>query len=387
MTEYIHRKIEREVESALEKFPVVAITGPRQCGKSTLVKHILQGRDDVVMLDLERDADLRKLTDPEMFFSNNSDKLICIDEVQRKPDLFKIIRYWVDKSERNGVFLLLGSASRDLLRQSSESLAGRIIYKHLTPFLLNEIEGRASLLECCLKGTFPRSILIEDEYSMEWRENFITTFLERDLLQWRNFTPAMMRRLWMMLAGNNGQTVNYTALGNSLDLSNVSISNYIDLLESTYMVHVVRPYFSNMGKRMTKSPKVYVADSGLTTALLGISTGNQLLGNSVFGAIWEQMVLSNIKGNFPQADVCYYRTSNGVEMDFVVTLRGKIYAVECKTSTAPSLQKGTYNAIEDINPNNVYVVAPIDSSYSINENIQIVTIPDLIENIKQSMQI
>lgn len=220
-------------------------------------------------LDLERPSDLEKLNDAEWFLSSQKDKLICIDEIQRKPDLFPLIRSLVDEWNRPSCFVVLGSASRDLLMQSSESLAGRIVYKQLTPFLWEELKD-ISIEKYFERGGFPRSVLATgDRISFDWRSSFIATFLERDLLQWINFTPATMRRLWQMLAHVNGQTVNYSNLGNSLGVSNQTVKNYIDLLKSTYMVDVVEPYISNLGKRLVKSPKVYISDSGIVAALLG----------------------------------------------------------------------------------------------------------------------
>jgi len=234
---FLPRKIENAVLAALNSNPIVALIGPRQCGKSTLAKHLLENNSNSIYLDLERPSDLQKLTDAEWFLISQKGKLICIDEIQRKPELFPLLRSLVDEWNYNGAFLVLGSASRDLLKQSSESLAGRISYKELSPFLWQELDGKYPIENYYAKGGFPRSILNTDsEESYEWRENFISTFLERDLLQWRGFTPVTMRRLWQMLAHNNGQTVDYSTLARSLEVSAVTIKNYIDLLESTFMV-------------------------------------------------------------------------------------------------------------------------------------------------------
>lgn len=379
---YLSRSIEDSVRTSLASNPVVALTGPRQCGKSTLAKQLMKDYDHSIYLDLERPSDLQKLEDPEWFLSRQQDKLICIDEIQRRPDLFPIIRSLTDEWNKPGAFLILGSASRDLLRQSSETLAGRIAYKRMTPFLWNEVSSEWSLETYFYKGGFPRSLLAKDEKaSFDWKLNFISTFLERDLMQWLNFTPSTMRRLWLMLAHLNGQTVDYTTIGRSLGVSNVTIKNYIDLLESTYMVEVVPAHFSNLGKRLVKSPKIYVADSGLQAALLGLHSFDALSGHPSFGAIWEQIVLSNIKGNYPEAEVSFYRTSNGAEVDFVVVWRNKTFIVECKSSLSPTLSKGNYLSIEDIAPFQTFVVAPVKQGWALKPGIDVVSLKELMDRL------
>lgn len=227
---YIHRYIELSIQKAIENFPVTAVTGPRQCGKSTLVKHLLEKNPNSIYLDLERPSDLRKLEDAEWFLTSQKGKLICIDEIQRQPELFPLIRSLVDEWNRPGCFLILGSASRDLLKQSSESLAGRISYKRLTPFLWEELDGDYITEKYFSTGAFPRSLLAKSaDISFEWREDFISTLLERDLLQWAGFTPPTMRRLWQMLAHLNGQTVNYSSLASSLGISSATVKTYIDI--------------------------------------------------------------------------------------------------------------------------------------------------------------
>ena len=369
---FLARKIEDSLLTALQRNPVVALVGPRQCGKSTLVKHLLENISNSIYLDLERPSDLQKLTDAEWFFTSQKGKLICIDEIQRKPELFPLLRSLVDEWNYNGAFLVLGSASRDLLKQSSESLAGRISYKRLSPFLWQELDDLYTIENYYAKGGFPRSILNSDlEVSYLWREDFIATFLERDLLQWRGFTPATMRRLWQMLAHNNGQTVDYSTLARSLEVSAVTIKNYIDLLESTFMVEIVPAYISNLGKRLIKAPKVYITDSGICSALLGLTTFEELSGHPAFGAIWEQIVLVNLKGLFPDASFYFYRTSNGAEIDFVMKIRNKVFAIECKSGFSPTLSKGNYNAIEDINPLHTFIICPVEKGWQMKSGIDI----------------
>jgi predicted AAA+ superfamily ATPase len=381
---YITREVEESVLKALDNNPVVALIGPRQCGKSTLVKYLLKNYPTSIYLDMERPSDLQKLDDAEWFLSSQKTKLICIDEVQRKPDLFPLIRSLVDEWNKNASFLILGSASRDLLQQSSESLAGRISYKRITPFLWKELKEKFSIEKYFAQGAFPRSILAHDNAaSVEWRENFITTFLERDLLFWRGFTPTTMRRLWQMLAHINGQTADYTTLAKSLGVSAITVKNYIDLLESTFMVEVIPSYISNLGKRLVKSPKVYISDSGITATLLGLQNFEEMFGHPSFGAVWEQIVLSNLKGLFPEATFYFYRTSNGAEIDFVMKIKNTVFAIECKSSFSPTLSKGNYNAIEDIAPKRVFVVSPIEKGWQMKAGIELVSLDELEVKIKE----
>jgi len=375
---YVQRKIETTILKALKNNPVVALIGPRQSGKSTLVKHLIDGNKNSIYLDLERPSDLQKLEDPEWFFTTQKGKLICLDEIQRKPELFPVIRSLADEWNVNGSFLILGSASRELLQQSSESLAGRITYKKLMPFLWDEIKDFDSLEKYFAHGGFPRSALAQDsETSYEWRNNFISTFLERDLLQWRGVTPATMHRLWKMLAHLNGQTADYSKLAKSLGVSAVTVKNYIDLLESTFMVDVIPPYFSNLGKRLVKAPKIYITDSGITSTLLELHNFEEMAGHPSFGSIWEQIVLSNMKELFPEASFYFYRTSNGAEVDFVMKIKELVFTIECKASVAPKLSKGHFYACQDIHPSHSFVAAPIKKGWAMKPKIDVVSLSEL----------
>lgn len=383
---YLPRIAGNDIASAMQHFPVTAVVGPRQCGKSTLVKHLVENHSsETIYLDLERPSDLEKLNDAEWFLTSQKDKLICIDEIQRKPDLFPLMRNLVDEWNRPGCFVVLGSASRDLLMQSSESLAGRIIYKQLTPFLWSELKDK-DVEKYFERGGFPRSVLAADnKTSYDWRTSFISTFLERDLLQWLNFTPATMRRLWQMLAHVNGQTVNYSNLGNSLGVSNQTVKNYIDLLKSTYMVDVVEPYISNLGKRLVKAPKVYISDSGIVAALLGIRSFEEMSGHPAFGAVWETIVLANLRGTFPDAEIFYYRTAGGAEIDFVLQLNHQVIAIECKASYSPTLSKGNHIAISDIAPKHSFVVTPSPDDWAMSKGIDVVSLAGLMKGMKDIM--
>lgn len=382
----ITRHLLTSIKEALSNNPVVSILGPRQCGKSTLAKQFLLSPQTSIYIDLERPSDLAKLNDPEWFLESQKDKLICINEIQKRPDLFPLLRSLSDDWNKNGCFLILGSASIDLIKQSSESLAGRGSYKRLTPFLISELGENFNLEKYFERGGFPKSYLItSNNASFEWRENFIATFLERDLLQWNGFSVGIMRRLWTMLAYNNGQILNCSSIANSLGISGPTVRNYIDLLEGTYMLEVLPPYFSNLGKRLIKSPKVYISDTGIASALLGLRNFNQINGHPVFGSLWETCVLSNLRGNFPNSTFSFYRTSNNAECDIVMEYSGKTFAIECKATKAPILTKGNYLAFEDIKAYRNFVVAPVQSEWALYEKISIVSISELIEKIKREV--
>lgn len=383
MSSYIPRIAEDQVLDSLRRNPVTALLGPRQCGKSTLVKNLTGNRDDLLYLDLERPSDLQKLDDAEWFFMSQADKLICLDEIQRKPELFPVIRSIVDSGRRAGQFLILGSASRDLIRQSSESLAGRISYKKLTPFLWSEIEGRVTLEEYLNRGGFPLSLLApQDDDSYEWRIDFISTFLERDLLQFAGFTPVTMRRLWQMLAHNNGQTLNLSKIGDSLGVSHTTIRHYVDLLEGTFMVTQLRPWSGNSKKRLVKTPKVYLCDTGLTAALLQLLSFDQLTGHPVFGSLWEAAVLAQVRAEFPETDLSFYRSSHGHEIDILIAHRQKTLAIECKASLSPALSASFYKAAEDVKPDHILVAAPVDRGYPMKKGIDVVSLSEVTKKIE-----
>jgi uncharacterized protein len=382
---YYERIIAHEVLRSIENNPVTAIIGPRQCGKSTLAKHIAEQTGlEYLFLDLEKPSDLIKLEDPEWFLGLQKGKLICLDEIQRVPELFPLIRSLTDEWGGNGHFLVLGSASRDLLRQSSESLAGRISYKRLTPFLYEEVKHEIQLTDYLSKGGFPRSTLAKNNrQSFDWREDFISTFLERDLLLWSGFSPATMRKLWQMLANLNGQVVNYSLLGSSLGVSHTTVRNYSELLQSTYMLQLLQPYASGSGKRLIKSPKVYLTDTGICNALLRLSDFNQLAGHSSFGAAWESFVLNNMIGTFPGFSYYFYRTGHGAEIDIIIENGDKRIALECKASMSPKLSTGTFSAIEDIQPLFTFVVAPVEKGWPVKKGLDVVNMSEAIIRINE----
>lgn len=376
---YYPRSIESELRISLENNPITAILGPRQCGKSTLAKHLgLISEKDFVYLDLERASDSAKLKDPEWYLNTQKGKLICLDEIQRFPDLFMHLRSLSDEWGGNNHFLVLGSASRDLLNQSSETLAGRIAYHRLTPFTFAEISPLFSIEHYLSTGGFPRSILAKTSYvSWQWRENFISTFLERDLLLWAGFSPPTMRKLWTMLAHLNGQVINYSTLGAALGISHSSARNYIDLLESAFMVRQLPAFKENSMKRLVKSPKLYFTDIGIVNSLLRIRSFDELAGHPSMGAAWETMVLNSLTALSPELDFCYYRTSHGNELDVVVHY-GKIrIAIECKASKAPVLNKGNYAAIADLRPALTIIVSPVEHGWSQHPDIQVMNLMEV----------
>jgi predicted AAA+ superfamily ATPase len=381
--EYVPRKLEEKVISSLVHNPVTAVLGPRQSGKSTLARHVVANHKDALYLDLERPSDLRKLEDPELFFTTQKGKLVCLDEIQRRPDLLPVIRSLTDEWGGTGYFLILGSASRELVEQSSESLAGRISYKYLSPFTWDEIHFACSLETYMVQGGFPRSILSADaRVSFDWREDFISTFLERDLRQWTGFSSTTMRRLWQMLAHLNGQVTNLSMIGSSLGVSHTTIRNYIDLLADTFMLSVLQPRMANTGKRQVKSAKTYLTDTGIANALLGLSSYEQLIGHPSFGICWETLVYSELKAHFPEADYTFYRTSHGSELDFLIEEAGQLIAVECKATVSPVLSRGIHAAIEDLKPAITYVVSPVAHGWPIKKGIEVVSITELIANLQ-----
>ncbi|MFO7788999.1 MAG: ATP-binding protein [Bacteroidales bacterium] len=380
---YYKRYLETKVRKSLEHFPVTTILGPRQCGKSTLAKHLLQNYEQTIYLDLERPSDLQKLDDAEWFFKTNKSKLICLDEIQRKPDLFPIIRSLVDEWSDSGHFLVLGSASQDLIKQSSETLAGRISYHRLTPFLYQEIEHVYSMEDYLIKGGFPGSLLVSDEeISESWRDNFIMTFIERDILQWSNIMPGAMQRLWQMLAQNNGQVQNYAQLCDSLNVSYPTLKNYLDLLQQTFMLEFVPPWFSNLKKRIIKSPELYLNDTGLICTFADIRSFNQLSGHVLLGSVWETLVLQHLKALYPKLKVYFYRTTQGAEIDFVLEYAGKTLAVECKASLSPKLSKGNYISQADVKSDKLLVVIPSDDAYEKNKTTYIASLNHAMSFVK-----
>ncbi len=388
MNDYVYRVLTNDILRKLKNIPVVAILGPRQCGKSTLVKKLLPSLKNNIYLDLERPSDMNKLRDAEAFFRLNKDKLICLDEIQRSPQLFPLIRSVVDESDKNGQFIILGSASPDLIKQSSESLAGRISYLELTPFLIQELiqnDGIEELRKIWLRGGFPRSYLAADETdSFEWRIDFIRAFLERDIpnLGFKIATKNM-ERLWKMCAHIHGQVLNRSKLGESLGVSHHTVQSYLDILSETFILRVLPPFEANLKKRLIKSPKIFVRDSGLLHALLLIEGQNDLFGHPVYGASWEGFAMENILSSISNWQASFFRTASGAEVDLILEKGTRRVAVEFKVSTSPLVSRSFWTALEDIKPEEAWIIAPIEESYPIKGSVQVAPPQILISKLQR----
>ena len=315
----IERKIQAEIEDSLDFFPVVSIIGPRQVGKTTLAKLIqAKSKKPTIYLDLEMQSDLFKLNDAELFLSQQSEKLIVIDEVQNKKELYPLLRALVDQTRVPGQFLLLGSASPELIRHSSESLAGRIAYHQLFPLDIAEIPAEISQNELWLKGGFPNSLFAKtSKFPQRWMDNFINTYLNRDLIQLGlNASPKVIRNLWSMMAHLNGQMFNATTLGNSLGVTTPTIKRYIDFLEEAFLLKGLYPFSWNMHKRLVKTPKVYLTDTGILHHLLDVTDFDRLSGNPIIGSSWESFVINQISAlKMDRLKLFFYRTHHGSEVD------------------------------------------------------------------------
>ncbi len=386
MQTYVKRIITTKIKEKLEEIPGIVILGPRQCGKSTLARTMISEIEGAVYLDLERPSDVNKLRDPEAFFGLNSDKVICLDEIQRVPELFPVLRSVIDENKKNGQFIILGSASPDLMRQSSETLAGRISYFELTPFLLKEVsDGHhvKTLRKLWLRGGFPRSYLASnDKESFEWRLDFIRAFLERDIPQLGFRTPAKtLERFWRICSHLHGQLLNSSKLGESMGVSHHTVRSYVDMLEQCFVLRVLHPYESNLKKRLIKSPKIYIRDSGILHALLGIENHNDLLGHPVYGASWEGLVIENILPLLPNWKASFYRTSSGSEIDLILEKGNRRVAIECKGSTSPNVNRGFWNAVSEIRFKEVWVVAPVKEAYPIEKGVMVAPPHQLVEHL------
>ncbi len=375
---------------ALDTEQVVAILGPRQVGKTTLAVELVSGRSfPHVYLDLELPSDAKKLSEAELFLKRHFGEIAVLDEIQRQPELFPLLRSLVDLQTRqgnpSGHYLVLGSSSLELLRQSSESLAGRITYIELSPFTVSELEHNESfeLEKHWLRGGFPRSYLAKsDEVSLQWRENFIRTYLERDIPQLGLRLPAeQLRRFWSMLGYSQGDQLNAAKLAGSLGVSANTIRKYLDLLTDLFMVRQLRPWSGNSTKRLVKSPKIYVRDSGLLHALLSIPEHDVLLSHPQCGGSWEGYVIENLCANIPKNwKVSYYRTSAQAEIDLVLeTPRKRIIAIDIKRTLSPSLSKGFKFGLEDIGATDSFYVIPYGERFPLSANTDAISLPDMVQ--------
>ncbi len=374
------RKIEKKsILTAFKTFPVVAILGPRQCGKTTLARQIPFDH----FFDLENPRDLARFDNPQLTLENLRGRIV-IDEIQRKPDLFPLLRYLVDSSKQKQQYLILGSASRELIRQSSETLAGRILYHYLSGLNLDEV-GFTQQNTLWLRGGFPRSFLADSDLeSHVWKENYIRTFLERDIPQLGIHLPSeTLRRFWIMLSHYHGQILNYSELGKSFGISDVTVKKYIDILKGTFMVMLLTPWFTNTGKRAVKSPKLYVMDSGIFHALQSIKTHDDLSTNPKLGASWEGFCINAIMQALGLAGENFYFWSihAGAEVDLFWRDHGKNWAVEIKYSDAPKLTHSMKSAIKDLNLEHLWVITPAGPTYRLDKKITVTSLQGFIEKI------
>ena len=372
---------------ALNYSPSVVLLGPRQVGKTTLAfevdKHIAK---PTLYLDLESEQDRAKLANAEIYLSDHQDKLVILDEVHRAPNLFPILRGLIDQARRAnnsiGLYLLLGSASLDLLKQSGETLAGRISYMELTAFNILEVNAQQSD-DLWVRGGFPNSFLAKSEQqSLRWRQDFIRSYLERDIPQFGpRIATETLRRFWGMLAHHQGGLLNTAELARNLGVDNKTASSYLDLLIDLLLVRRLQPWHANIGKRLTKASKIYVRDSGLIHALLNIPDKETLLGHPIVGNSWECYVIENILNTAPEGVHGYfYRTSGGAEIDLLLAWpNGELWAIEIKLSLNPKIERGFYSACTDLNPTRKFVVYPRQEQYRMAEDITVISLVEICQ--------
>jgi uncharacterized protein len=384
----IERAVTAEVAGLLEHMPAVALVGPRQAGKTTLALTLASDRPSTY-LDLESAADRARLAEPELYFADHADELVILDEIHRAPGLFEALRGVIDEGRQEGRgvgrFLLLGSAAIDLMAQSGETLAGRIAFVELTPFAVTEV-GAQRLDRLWVRGGFPDSFLAADErISLRWREDFIRTYLERDIPQLGPRIPAeTLRRLWTMFAHHQGGLLNAAQLARGLGVSGKTIAHYLDLMVDLLLVRRLPPHLPNAGKRLVRSPKVYVRDSGLLHALLGLADKEAVLGHPVAGSSWEGMTIENILAaagaGGHQVQASFYRTGHGAEIDLVLGWPGGgEWAVEIKRSLTPTVERGFHSALADLKPERALIVYPGREPYRIHPSIEAIGVAEVCE--------
>ncbi|HEY5342182.1 MAG TPA: ATP-binding protein [Solirubrobacteraceae bacterium] len=381
----IRRRVATELAALLDQAPAVALLGPRQSGKTTLALEIAEGRPSVY-LDLESAADRARLAEPALYFADHKQELVILDEIHRAPGLFEALRGVIDQGRREGRgtgrFLLLGSAAIELLAQSGESLAGRIAFVELGPFDVTEV-GAAELDRLWVRGGFPDSFLAaSDAISLRWRRDFIRTYLEREIPQLGPRIPAeTLRRLWTMFAHHQGGLLNAAQLARGLGVSGATIAHYLDLLVDLLLVRRLAPRLPNAGKRLVRSPKVYIRDSGLVHALLGLADKEAVLGHPVAGLSWEGMAIENLLAAAgPQAQGSFYRTSHGAEIDLVLSWPdGEEWAIEIKRSLAPTPERGFHSVLADLKPQRALIAYPGADHYRLTPPIEAIGLAELCQ--------
>ncbi len=388
----VSRRLQHRILEALTHQPAVTLLGPRQVGKTTLAWAISETQPSIY-LDLERPSDRAKITDVELYLRGHEDKLVILDEIQRVPELFPALRGLIDegrrRGRRSGRFLLLGSASIELLRQSSESLAGRNTYLELAPLDLLELEeATVALDDLWARGGFPESVLAKSNaQSLRWREDFIRTYLERDIPQLGPRIPAeTLRRFWTMLAHCQAGILNASKLGAGLGVSGQTVARYTDLLVDLLLVRRLMPIHRNLGKRLVKSPKVYIRDSGIVHALLAIADRDGLLGHPVAGSSWEGFVVETLINAAPEGTIpSFYRTTVGAEIDLVLELPGGcLWALEIKHGLTPTLSKGFHLSCADLAPQRTYVVYSGEERYPLKPNVEVIGLRELAAELHEA---
>jgi predicted AAA+ superfamily ATPase len=371
------QKLLARVRAGLRMSPAVALLGPRQCGKTTLARALAE-LSKSTYFDLEDPVDLARLSEP-MTALESLRGLVVIDEVQRHPELFPVLRVLLDRKPVRARFLILGSASPELLRQSSETLAGRIAIVEMAGFALDET-GSEALDRLWLRGGFPRSFLARTEASSTaWREDFVRTFLERDLAQLGVRVPSgTMRRFWTMTAHCSGGIWNSSEIGRSLGEAHTTVKRHLDALSDALVVRVLEPWYANVGKRLVKSPKVYIRDSGLLHTLLGIGERRQLEGHPVVGGSWEGFVIEQLLAQLPKANAYYWRTQAGAELDLLLMLNGRRIGVEIKRADAPKLTPSMASALDDLELHRLLVVYPGSMRYSLGREVEVMSLAECV---------
>ncbi len=369
------------IQEYLSIFPAVGLLGPRQVGKTTLVKNLKLDRESLY-IDLEKASDRAKLIDPELFLKVHTDKTVILDEIQLMPDLFAELRSLIDEQREPGRFILLGSASPDLIRKSADSLAGRIGYLELTPFFLEEIEPDETV-KLWIRGGFPLSFLARSERESQlWRQNFIKTYLERDLAQIGLSTdPRLVERFWMMLANAQGGLWNAESFAKALGITRPTVNRYLEYLEGSFMVRVLAPFHHNIKKRLVKSPKVFIRDTGLLHALTGVDSMTALQNLLLIGASWEGFVIEQIVATFGEAyEYYFYRTYQGAECDLLLVKNGVVKtAIEIKNTLSPRLSKGMQISMEDTGAEEGFVVCRIDQGFPLSEKVKAMGLREFLD--------
>ncbi len=382
----IARNAENEIFDILSEYPAIGIIGPRQVGKTTLARHVGSKLNrEALYLDLELPEDEAKLQQPSLFLNQHRDKCVILDEIQRMPALFPVLRSLIDQDRKPGRFILLGSASPQLIKKSSESLAGRIAYLELSPLNWKEVKATTSQVNHWVRGGFPNSLLAKnDTSSFRWRRNFIQTYQEKDLpLLGLQTNLATLRDFFHLLTSSQGQLWNAQSFAKALGISAPTVKNYLHYLENAFLALVLRPYSGNIKKRLVKSPKVYIRDTGVYHALLGLELWENLQKHVALGWSWETYVISQVRSLLgANYGLYFYRTHEGAEADLVITKGPKpVMAIEIKYSNAPRLEKGLKNVVGDLKTKTNFIITPSSDRYPIHEHIEVISLGQFLENL------